>query len=337
MIPSADKDQTGDPNASLGSGSNLGADDDGEEDPNRPLTEEEIEEYSRVKCYICGDHIAPEDIAQHSRKCVLAPAPNLRLELDKWIIASANMSPVDLRSLMQMRRTEELARVEELEQSLSKRMTQLWWISGKFGFIIGAKWMREWRSFVGVGRQIAETKDRPPPPINNNELFALDGSLRVGLREGIQIDYIVLEQPVWKFYLQVYGGGPAILRYNPTSGVTPSLTDAAVTFEGDWRDLRPDTGHGCVHDPYNANGFNGEIRGGFLWSGTGKGLLRNGNHCEGNILRGVPHGTGCEVWPDGTTLSGNFLSGMLHGFGRQVDHQGRVLEGEWENGELMGI
>ena len=31
--------------------------------------------------------------------------------------------------------------------------------------------------------------------------------------------------------LQIYGGGPAILRYNP-SGVLPGISDPSVTFEG---------------------------------------------------------------------------------------------------------
>lgn len=309
----------------------------GLEPEDRPLTQEEIEDYSRVKCYICGKLVLPEDIAQHSRVCVLAPAPNLRLQLDKWVIASANMTPVEQETFVQMRRTEELSRVEELEHSLRTRMTQLWWMSGKFGFVISAKWLREWRSFVGVGKPLAETLDRPPPPINNNDLFALDGSLRVDLLEGIQKDYVVLEQPVWEFYVQVYSGGPAILRYNPSSGVTPSLSDAVATFDGDWKDLRPDTGRGHIFDAYSGHGFNGEIRDGFLWSGTGKGLLRNGSHYEGQLVRGLPDGGGREVRPDGTALDGKFSQGRLHGMGRQTDPQGNTMEGEWENGELMGI
>ncbi len=29
-----------------------------------------------------------------------------------------------------------------------------------------------------------------------------------------QQDYMVLEQPIFDFYMNVYGGGPAILRYS---------------------------------------------------------------------------------------------------------------------------
>lgn len=305
--------------------------------PPGPLTQQEIEEYSRIKCSVCGERVLPDDIASHSRSCVLAPAPNLRLQLDKWCIASTNMTVHEQRAFLHMRRTEELARVEGLEQSLKRRMTQLWWISGKFGFIMSARWLREWRSFVGVGRPLAETLDRPPPPINNNDLFELDGSLRVGLRQGIQEDYLTLEQPMWEFYVQVYGGGPAILRYNTNSQALPSINDAVATFEGDWRDLRPDTGVGKIVDPYNGCGFDGEIRGGFLWTCTGNGLLRNGSHYDGRVVRGLPDGGGREVMPDGTALEGTFRQGKLHGMGRQTDPSGRVVEGFWENGVLIGI
>lgn len=301
-----------------------------------PLTEEEIEEYSRIKCYVCGERVLPEDVKQHSRDCILEPAPNLRLELDKWWIASASMTVPEQRSFVQMRRTEELARVEQIEQDRASRMTKLWWMGGKFGFIISSKWLREWRSFVGVGRPTTDTVARPPGPIYNNDLFELDGSLRVGLREGVQLDYHVLEPPLWEQYLQVYGGGPPILRYN-TSGWMPTLNDQQAVFDGDWCDLRPETGHGKVFDDYNGFGFDGEIRGGFLWSCSGKGLLRNGYHYEGQVDRGIPNGEGREVRPDGTVLEGTFRGGSLHGFGRSTDAKGCCSEGEWENGVLMGI
>jgi len=301
-----------------------------------PLTDEEIEEYSRIKCYVCGQYVLPEDVKQHGRECILEPAPNLRLELDKWCIAAGNMTVPEQRSFVQMRRTEELVRVEQIEQDRASRMTKLWWMGGKFGFIISSKWLREWRSFVGVGRPDSWTLERPPGPINNNDLFELDGSLRVGLREGVQLDYHVLEPPLWEQYLQVYGGGPAILRYN-TSGWMPTLNDQQACFEGDWVDLRPETGQGKVFDPYSSFGFDGEIRQGFLWSCNGKGLLRNGYHYEGQVKSGLPDGQGREVRPDGTVLEGTFCAGNLHGFGRATDAKGCLSEGEWENGVLMGI
>jgi len=300
------------------------------------VTEEEIEEYSRIRCCVCGANIAPEEVAAHSRECVLEPAPNLRLQLDKWCIASVNMTPAEQRNFIHMRRTEELARVEELEARLAGRMTQLWWMSGRFGYIISSKWLRQWRSFVGLGQPTAESRERPPGPINNNDLFSLEGSIRTELREGVKYDYELMEQPVWDLLVQVYGGGPAILRYN-TSGAPPALTDESGSFEGDWKDLRPDTGCGKVFDPYSACGFDGEIRDGFLWTCMGKGLLRSGSHFEGRVENGLPDGAGREVRVDGTILEGNFSKGVLHGQGRLTPPNGELQEGEWEQGELNGI
>mmetsp|Transcript_114846 Transcript_114846/g.335912 ORF Transcript_114846/g.335912 Transcript_114846/m.335912 type:complete len:345 (-) Transcript_114846:105-1139(-) len=343
ILAAADKDQTvvlGHPKATLGrstqAATTSGA---GREAPSRaqqpPLTEEEIEEHSRIRCCVCGERVRPEEVAEHSRRCVLEPAPNLRLQLDKWCIASASMTPSEQRAFLHMRRTEELAQVEALE-AVARRPTQLWWMGGRFGYVMSSKWAREWRSFVGVGRPSAETKDRPPSPINNMDLFDLDGSLRAGLREGVQHDYHVIEPPMWDFFVQVYGGGPPILRYN-ASGVKPALSDQQASFEGEWRDLRPDTGHGRVFDPYKGCGFDGEIRGGFLWTCTGKGLLRNGSHFEGHVVAGLPDGRGREVKPSGAVLEGIFQQGKLHGFGRITDAQGHVEEGEWEEGVLSGI
>lgn len=301
-----------------------------------PLTEEEIEQYSRIKCCVCGELVAPDEVAAHSRECVLEPAPNLRLRLDKWCIASTSMTPSEQRAFLHMRRTEELSRVEALEADLSKRITQLWWMSGRFGYIVSSRWLREWRSFVGVGRPSAGSRERPPSPINNTDLFDLDGSLRSGLAEGVQHDYHILEQPMWDFFVQVYGGGPPVLRYNP-GGERPGLGDQQASFEGDWRDLRPDTGRGKVFDPLSGCGFDGELRDGFLWTCVGKGLLRSGSHYEGTVSRGLPDGRGREVRNDGTVIEGNFVQGKLHGTGRVADPHGQVEEGEWEHGVLSGI
>lgn len=325
----------GDPNANLALPSPVAGDQAPKAQP--PLTDEEIEQFQQIKCCICGEVVPPDRIAEHSRRCVLEPAPNLRLQLDKWCIASDGMTPAEQRSFLHLRRTQELERIEKLEADLAKRVPQLWWLNGKFGFVISSKWLRTWRSFVGVGRPDANTRDRPPGPINNLDLFGLDGEVREGLSEGTQHDYTVLEQPMWEFYAQVYGGGPAVLRYN-ASGALPALSDTAGTFEGDWRDLRPETGAGRIFDPYSGCGFDGELRGGFLWAGEGKGLLKSGSHYEGPLRGGLPHGQkGREVRPDGTALEGTFKEGKFHGFGRITDAAGDAQEGEWENGELMGI
>lgn len=302
----------------------------------QPLTEEEIEEYSRIKCCVCGDLVLPDKVAEHSRKCVLAPAPHLRLQLDKWCIASANMTSAEQRTFLHMRRTEELAQVQDIEADIARRMTALWWMGGKFGYIISSKWLRHWRSFVGVGKMSAETRDRPPGPVNNNDLFDLEGKIQCGLVEGLKADYQIVEQPMWDFFTQIYGGGPAICRYN-ASGVLPALSDEAASFEGEWRDLRPDTGRGKAFDPYSGCGFDGEIKSGFLWNCTGKGLLVSGSHYEGQVVNGLPEGRGREVRPDGTVLEGFFRIGLLYGAGRVREASGNVIDGEWDGGELDGI
>merc|ERR1740120_555252 len=86
------------------------------------LTDQDIEEWrQQIKCCVCGERVHPDEVAEHSRTCVLEPAPNLRLQLDKWCIASASMTPGEQRAFLHMRRTEELSRVEALEANLSKR------------------------------------------------------------------------------------------------------------------------------------------------------------------------------------------------------------------------
>lgn len=326
ILTSVDKDQTdiGDPKALI------------RPDGCKAESNEEKENPYRIKCCVCGQEMEAEEVPEHSRRCVLDPAPNLRLQLDKWCIASANMTAAEQRAFLNMRRTEELAQVEGLEADLANRMPQLWWMSGRFGYIISSKWLRDWRSFVGVARVSRSTRDRPPSPINNTDLFDLDGSIREGLQEGVQHDYHVLEQPMWDLFVQIYGGGPPILRYN-ASGVLPALSDQPVTFEGDWRDQRPDSGHGRVFDPYSGFGFEGEIRDGFLWNCTGQGLLSSGGHFEGRVVDGLPDGKGREVRPDGTILEGAFVQGKLHGPGRVTNAEGEVEDGEWEHGELQGI
>lgn len=49
---------------------------------------------------------------------------------------SASMTPAEQRAFLHMRRTEELAKVEEIEVGLQKRIVQLWWMPGKFGYVI---------------------------------------------------------------------------------------------------------------------------------------------------------------------------------------------------------
>eukprot|EP00812_Abedinium_dasypus_P009590 NODE_3271_length_809_cov_220.773210.p1 GENE.NODE_3271_length_809_cov_220.773210~~NODE_3271_length_809_cov_220.773210.p1 ORF type:complete len:209 (-),score=48.69 NODE_3271_length_809_cov_220.773210:165-791(-) len=206
--------------------------------------------------------------------------------------------------------------------------------NGRFGFVINAQWLRQWHSFVGLGPKAAASEVRPPGPIDNTCLLDPDGAPHRGLRRGG--DYGVLDPPVWELYARLYGGGPALVRYSATSR-SPDIDDVVVDFKGEWRHLRPDTGEGKVFDPSSGRGFDGALRGGCLWSGSGNGLLATGSHFEGCLQDGLPEGPGREVRPDGTAYEGTFVGGKLHGRGHCTGPDGRQMEGEWDCGELAGI
>lgn len=328
---------TSDQVLALGHGSKAHADGKEKEEKKKgepALTQQEIEEFSRIKCCVCDTFVAPDDIRSHSQNCVLAPAPNHLLQLDKWAIAAATMTEEEQRQFCQMRRKEERQRVEEIEQELL-RPTKLWWLPGAFAYIISSAWMRDWRAFVGVGHS-QRPRHRPPGPVNNSPLLGLEGTVRSNLKAGVLNDYVVIEQPLWEFYLLVYSGGPPILRYNPY-GEQPDILDSAAEFEGDWKERRPTEGVGKVFDSIAGLGFDGVIRSGYLHSGWGKGLLASGSHYEGYCKDGVPHGQGREVLPDGTVYEGLFRNGKLHGVGFKRLPSRVSVEGRWVNGELCGI
>ena len=57
----------------------------------------------------------------------------------RWHMVSASMTPTEQRAFLHMRRTEELAKVEEIEAGLARRIVQLWWMPGKFGYVISGE------------------------------------------------------------------------------------------------------------------------------------------------------------------------------------------------------
>lgn len=63
---------------------------------------------------------------------------------------------------------------------------------------------------------------------------------------------------------RVVGSTPAL-----RSAPEPRLTDPSVTFEGKWREGRPDSGCGRIFDPYSGRGFDGEIQEGGVLEGGG--------------------------------------------------------------------
>jgi len=299
-----------------------------------PLTSEEIEEFSRIKCCVCDTFVAPEDITKHSKNCVVAPAPNHLLQLDKWSIAAATLTEEEQRQYLHLRRKEELTRIEDIENTL-KTPTKLWWLPGSFGYIISSRWMKDWRAFVGVGHA-TRPRQRPPGPISNSDLLGLEGQIRQGLKPGLLNDYVVIEQPLWEFYYLLYRGGPPILRYN-ANGQQVDLSDEPCTFDGDWKDRRPDDGKGKIFDSLTGQGFEGTIKDGYIYEGRGKGILANGSYYEGECECGNAHGRGREVAPDGTIYEGHFLDGKLHGHGIKRNPDRSFIDGEWIHGVLCGI
>jgi len=305
-------------------------------DDDPPLTPEEIEEFSRIKCCVCDTFVAPEDITKHSKNCVVPPAPNHLLQLDKWSIAASAMTEEEQRHFLHLRRKEELSRIEEIEDTLKKPM-KLWWLPGTFGYIISSRWMKDWRAFVGVRHVDWRPRQRPPGPISNSDLLGLEGQIRKGLKRGLLHDYVVIEQPLWEFYYFLYSGGPPILRYN-SNGQDVDLSDDPCEFDGDWKDRRPDDGKGRIFDSLTGQGFEGRIKDGYINDGFGKGILKTGSYYEGECHCGMPNGCGREVAPDGTIYEGQFLNGKLHGHGIKRNPDRTFTEdGEWVHGILCGI
>ena len=80
-------------------------------DPAQEITQEEIEQYSRIKCTVCGNSIPNDEIDLHSRTCSLEAVPNHKIFVDKWSIACGSMTAEEQRTFLVMRRKEELHQV----------------------------------------------------------------------------------------------------------------------------------------------------------------------------------------------------------------------------------
>jgi len=70
-------------------------------------------------------------------------------------------------------------------------------------YLVDVKWLQEWKHFV--------TRNSPlPGPIDNSRLLDRNGAPRPNLRP--VDDYRGVNQAIWVFWQQRYGGGPAVLR-----------------------------------------------------------------------------------------------------------------------------
>lgn len=96
-------------------------------------------------------------------------------------------------------------------------------------YAISMAWFRQWQSFV-----IAATDDEPGP-INNNAIAQLSGGVKHGS------DYAQINSTVWKFFYNIYGGGPEIiLRGNSeeTMRVCTPVAPQTITTVNKDRDER---------------------------------------------------------------------------------------------------
>lgn len=60
------------------------------------------------------------------------------------------------------------------------------------------------------GHQFQQGQDRPPGPIDNAHLIDKSGEGRKHLKR--KQHYRALNYPTWRFFLSIYGGGPAVAR-----------------------------------------------------------------------------------------------------------------------------
>lgn len=77
-------------------------------------------------------------------------------------------------------------------------------------YAISMAWFRQWQLFVGA------VTDEEPGPINNTSIASLpiENNISRGVRPGS--DYAQINSTLWKFFFNIYGGGPEIiLRGNP--------------------------------------------------------------------------------------------------------------------------
>ncbi|KAK8946043.1 hypothetical protein KSP40_PGU014654 [Platanthera guangdongensis] len=93
---------------------------------------------------------------------------------------------------------------------------------------------------------------------------------------------------------------------------------------------------GLVVEPYrNGDVYEGELRRGML-HGSGVYYYCRGGMYEGEWINSKFDGHGVETWADGSKYKGQFKKGLSHGFGVYQDHAGVLYAGEWVNGQSHG-
>ena len=113
-----------------------------------------------------------------------------------------------------------LASKQELHELNLRRQTEIQKISkldkidpkGKF-YLIHAGWVNKWKEFVlNKSHDKQQSCILPPGPICNHLLFEDEDCRAVKRKLKAAIDYRGLNKEVWVAYLEIYGGGPEIVR-----------------------------------------------------------------------------------------------------------------------------
>lgn len=94
-------------------------------------------------------------------------------------------------------------------------------------------WFRQWQLFVGA------VNDEDPGPINNKTIAnQSDNPVSRGVKPGA--DYAQINSTLWKFFYNIYGGGPEIiLRGNPSDEFRSSTSSAPSNKEREERIIEP--------------------------------------------------------------------------------------------------
>lgn len=108
-------------------------------------------------------------------------------------------------------------------------------------YAISMAWFRQWQLFVGA------VTDEDPGPINNKTIANQSDSLvSRGVKPGA--DYAQINSTLWKFFFNIYGGGPEIiLRGNPSDEFrSMSISSAPNNKEREERIVEPNNDYSLV-------------------------------------------------------------------------------------------
>lgn len=89
-------------------------------------------------------------------------------------------------------------------------------------YAISMHWFRQWQAFV------RNKTHQPPPPVDNSGIITkqeIDGTTTFTLKQGS--DHAQLSEELWRFFVNIYGGGPEVKLKSPNVQ-TVQTTDTAT-------------------------------------------------------------------------------------------------------------